>query len=310
MDRAALDSVSVVVPVFNEEDNVHPLLEGILAAMRSTGLRFEAIFVDDGSSDATAERLRERVVRTPELVLIRLGRNCGQSVALQAGFDRARGDAIVTLDGDLQNDPEDIPRLLERIGEGADVVSGWRVKRREPLWLRRIPSWVANRLIRLLTRVPIHDQGCSLKAYRRSVIERLSLYSDMHRFIAVLAMAAGATIEEIAVRHHPRVAGQSKYGIARVFKVVADLAIIEMLVRFQERPTRWFAVLGAPFLFAALASGLAVRSELVVLPAVALACGLTFLWCLCAGLLGELILRTSDTRPARRVLYREVPSER
>ncbi len=319
LDRAARGedatprSLSVVVPVQDEEENVLPLLERTLRALRPLGVPFEVIFVDDGSRDQTAPRLRERVGTTPELVLLELAGNRGQSVALQAGFDRARGDVIVTLDGDLQNDPADIPRLLEEIAEGADVVSGWRQQRRDKLLLRKAPSWAANRLIRALTRTPIHDQGCALKAYRREVLERLRLYSDMHRFIVVLTMAVGASIVEVPVRHHARLAGRSKYGLSRVFKVLTDLLIIQMLTRFQESPTRWFSLLGLPFLAAAVASGLATLgagSATVVPTTLTLVFGLAFLWCVLAGLLGEIVIATSRGRSRRRVVFRELRAAR
>lgn len=301
-------SLSVVVPVFDEEENVGPLVEGIVSAVRSLGRPFEVVVVDDGSSDGTLAALRALVPRTPELVVVALRRNFGQTLALQAGFDRARGEAIVTMDGDLQNDPTDIPRLLEKLEQGADVVSGWRAHRQDTLVLRKLPSWVANRLIRWITGVPIHDQGCSLKAYRRPVVRGLGLYSDMHRFIAILTMPLGAAIEEIEVQHHARVAGTSKYGISRVFKVLADLLTIQMLTRFHESPTRWFGLVGAPFLLGALATGLAAIvtwSDSVVLPTVSLLLGLNFIACLFAGLLGEAIIDTSGRRPRPTVGARE-----
>lgn len=311
--RAAPESLSVVVPVYNEESNAAPLVEGIVEAVRPLGIPFELIVVDDGSSDATVPVLRSKAAQTPELVVVALRRNFGQTPALQAGFDRARGEVIVTLDGDLQNDPRDIPRLLERLEAGADVVSGWRVDRQDAMVVRKIPSWLANRLIRLVTRVPIHDQGCSLKAYRREVIERLSLYSDMHRFIAILTMPHGAAIDEIEVRHHPRVAGESKYGLSRVLKVMADLMTIQMLTRFRESPTRWFGLLGAPFALGSLLTGIAgvwMWGEWIVLPTVSLLLGLIFASCLFAGLLGEAIIDTMGHLERRPVVVREVASGR
>jgi glycosyltransferase involved in cell wall biosynthesis len=302
-------SLSVVVPVFNEEENVALLVERIVAALRPLARPFELIVVDDGSSDGTLAALRALLPSTPELVAVQLRRNFGQTAALQAGFDRARGDWIVTLDGDLQNDPADIPRLLERIEAGADVVSGWRRRRQDTLLLRKLPSWAANRLIRLLTRVPIHDQGCSLKAYRREVVEHLALYSDMHRFIVVLAMGVGASIEEVEVRHHPRLAGRSKYGLSRVLKVVSDLFTIRMLTGFQEHPTRWFALMGLPFFVGAVVCGLLALpggEDSVVLPAVSLLMSLVFAWCVLAGWLGELIMASAARGSGRRTVFREL----
>jgi len=306
--ESTASTLSVVVPVFNEEGNAAPLVSGIVDAVRPLGIPFELVVVDDGSRDRTSEVLRGLVPQAPELVVIRLRRNFGQASALQAGFDRARGDIIVTLDGDLQNDPKDIPRLLARIDAGADVVSGWRVNRQDAMLLRKIPSWVANRLVRWATGVPIHDQGCSLKAYRREVVERLDLYSDLHRFIAILTMPQGAAIQEIEVRHHPRVAGQSKYGLSRVLKVLIDLTALQMLTRFRESPTRWFGLLGAPFLVASAATGIAslgVADHLVVLPTVSLLLGLVFLSCLFAALLGEAIIDTLGRTERNRFVVRE-----
>jgi len=285
-----------------------PLVAGIVEHCRPIGLPFEVVIIDDGSGDATVQRLVDLSARVPELVVVQLRRNFGQTAALQAGFDRARGDVIVTMDGDLQNDPKDIPRLLERLRQGADVVSGWRANRQDTLVLRKIPSWVANRLIRGVTKVPIHDQGCSLKAYRRKVVEGLDLYSDMHRFITIMAMPSGAVIDEIEVEHHARVAGESKYGISRVFKVMADLLTIQMVTRFRASPLRWFALIGLPFLMASLGIGLVSVfqwSELIVLPTVSLLFGMTFVFCLLAGVLGEAIIDLSGQTRRRSVMVRE-----
>ncbi len=300
-------SISIVVPVFNEEENAEPLVRSIAHAVRPLGLPFELVIVDDGSHDGTVRRLRALLSSIPELVLVCLRRNFGQTPALQAGFDRARGDVIVTRDGDLQNDPRDIPRLLEEISRGADVVSGWRRERKDTLVLRKLPSWIANRLIRWVTGVPIHDQGCSLKAYRAEVLRGLDLYGDMHRFIAVLTLPLGAGIREIEVRHHPRVAGSSKYGISRVLKVLADLFSIQMLTRFRENPLRWFGTLGLPVLAAALIASLAAIVSwpgTIVMPAVTVLCSLSFLSCVFYGLLGEAIVESAGRGRTRRALYR------
>jgi len=293
-------SLSVVVPVYNEAANAEPLVRRIALAVRPLGLPCEIVVVDDGSRDDTLPILRGLVPEVSELVVVALRRNFGQTLALQAGLDRARGDAIVTMDGDLQNDPADIPRLLDALSAGADVVSGWRRDRRDAVVLRKIPSWVANRLIRLVTRIDIHDQGCALKAYRREVIRGLDLYADMHRFIAILTLPLGASITEIEVRHHPRVAGTSKYGISRTFKVLADLFTIQMLTWFRERPMRWFTLMGIPFLVATLLAGLmALVSDAgtVVPAAIALLTTTSFLACLLLGLLAEFVLSTSGPGP-------------
>jgi len=295
-------SVSVVVPVYDEQENAEPLVRGIVEAVRPLDVPFEVVVVDDGSSDDTLTVLRRLLESVPELVVIALRRNFGQTLALQAGLDRARGEAIVTLDGDLQNDPRDIPRLLERLAAGADVVSGWRKDRQDAVVLRKIPSWIANRLIRGVTGIQIHDQGCSLKAYRKSVVQNLDLYADMHRFIAILTMPLGATIEEIEVRHHPRTAGESKYGISRTFKVMADLFTIQMLTWFRERPMRWFTLLGSPFLLLTVAAGLLALlgdGNMVVPAAIVVMGGTGFLACLLLGLLAEFVVSTSGPGPKR-----------
>ena len=302
------ESLSVVVPVFDEEANARPLVEGIAAAVRPLGIPFEIVVVDDGSRDKTREVLRSLTATTPELVVVNLRRNFGQTLALQAGLDRARGRAIVTMDGDLQNDPQDIARMLERLEAGADVVSGWRRQREDALVLRKVPSWIANRLVQVVTGIAIHDQGCSLKAYRREVIEALDLYGDMHRFIAVMTLPLGAVLEEVEVTHHPRVAGRSKYGIGRVFRVIVDLFALQMLTRFRESPLLWFGLLGAPFLVGAIGSALlAVTREesTLVLPTAAMLFVITFTSCVMFGLLSELIIETSGHARTRRIVTHE-----
>jgi glycosyltransferase involved in cell wall biosynthesis len=286
-------SLSVVIPVFNEQENARPLVESTVRAVRDLAIPFELILVDDGSRDLTLQELRALQAETPELVVVALARNFGQTLALQAGLDRARGEIVVTMDGDLQNDPADIPLLLAAIAEGNDMVSGWRKDRQDAVVLRKIPSWIANRMIRGVTGVTIHDQGCSLKAYRREVIENLDLYADMHRFIAILTMSVGARIAEVEVHHRARVAGTSKYGISRTLKVLADLFTIQLLTWFRERPLRFFAILGTPFLAGIVLSllwALLVPGSGLVLGAVAFVAGTTFGTCLMVGLLGEFLV--------------------
>jgi glycosyltransferase involved in cell wall biosynthesis len=286
---------------------VAPLVQGVAGVLRRLGRPFEIVVVDDGSRDATLSRLRELREEVPELVVLALRRNFGQTAALKAGLERARGEAIVTMDGDLQNDPEDIPRLVAALEAGADVVSGWRRQRRDTL-LRKVPSWLANGLIRLLTRVPIHDQGCSLKAYRRSVVRGLDLYADLHRFVAILAMPLGARIEEIEVRHHSRTAGSSKYGLSRTTKVMLDLFEITMLTGFREHPIRWFAIVALAFLAAALAIVTMVLlggGEGVVFTAVGFLALFSFTGCMLYGLLAETLLELVGRGRSRGVLHRE-----
>lgn len=247
---AAALHLSVVVPLFNEERNVPVLHEALTHALRGIGCTYEIVVVDDGSSDGTPQLLRALAQDDPHLRVIQFRRNYGQTAAMSAGFDHARGEYVVSMDGDLQNDPADIPRLLALLEEGYDIVCGWR-RHRKDAWLSRLlPSKLANFLIRRATRVPIHDTGCSLKAYRAWVVRSLDLYSDMHRFIAALAAGLGARVAEIPVRHHPRRYGRSKYGLGRIFRVVADLLTIKMLIQFSAHPIRWFTLLALPLLLA------------------------------------------------------------
>ena len=236
--------VSIVIPVRNEEPNVEPLCQAVRAAMVATGRTFEVILVDDGSTDGTFPLLSRLAERDRNLKLVRLRRPYGQTEALAAGFDHARGDVIVPMDGDLQNDPADIPRLLEKIDEGYDVVSGWRRERKDGI-VRRLPSRVANWLIGRVTGVRLHDYGCTLKAYRAEIVRETSLYGEMHRFLPALAHQAGAAITEIPVQHHARAAGRSNYGLGRTFKVVLDLVTVKFLSTWSTKPSYVFGGSGA-----------------------------------------------------------------
>ncbi len=229
-------AVSIVVPVYNEEDSLPQLYREVAAAMDSIGRNAELILVDDGSTDRTTRLAGEIAARDSRVLVILLRRNFGQTPALQAGIDQARGEIVITMDGDLQNDPADIPLFLEKLEEGCDIVCGWRKNRKDNLWHRKIPSWAANRLLRLMTGVNIHDSGCSLKAYRGSVIRNARLYSDLHRFIPAITSLSGARVGEIVVHHRARKFGQTKYGISRTWKVLADLWMIKMIVGFITRP--------------------------------------------------------------------------
>jgi glycosyltransferase involved in cell wall biosynthesis len=231
--------LSIIVPLYNEEDNVRPLFEAIAAALAPLPLTAELLLIDDGSRDATFERALE-LPRDgkPKLRVIKLRRNYGQTAAMAAGIEHARGRILVTMDGDLQNDPRDIPRFLAEIDKGYDLVVGWR-KARKDHWSRVLPSKVANRLIGWITGVPIKDNGCSLKAYRAELIKEIPLYAEMHRFIPAMASLAGARIAEIEVRHHARRFGRSKYGFSRIYKVLVDLVVIATILDFARRPMRW-----------------------------------------------------------------------
>lgn len=234
--------LSIIVPLYNEEDNVHLLHAAIRDAVRPLGLSTEIVFVDDGSRDRTFERALELPRTDPTLRLIKFRRNAGQTAAMVAGIDHARGDVLVTMDGDLQNDPQDIPLFLEKIREGYDLVVGWRHNRQDH-WSRVLPSKVANWLIGKVTGVPIKDNGCSLKAYRADLIKNIPLYNEMHRFIPAMASLAAPRIAQIKVRHHPRRFGQSKYGFSRIYKVFVDLLTIRTILTFSRRPAYWLGLL-------------------------------------------------------------------
>ncbi len=235
--------ISVVVPVYNEKDNVKLLYEKIKDVMVKNNYEHEIIFVDDGSTDGTFDVLKEIAEKDKKFKVIRFRRNFGQTAAMAAGFDYAHGDIIVSMDGDLQNDPEDIPKLLEKIEQGYDVVSGWRKDRQdEPK--RVFLSRVANKLISKITKVELHDYGCSLKAYRADIAKNLHMYGEMHRFIPALANIYGATITEIPVRHHPRKFGKSKYNLSRTFRVIVDLIVVYFMQKFMTRPMHFFGIIG------------------------------------------------------------------
>ncbi len=236
-------TISVVIPLYNEEENVAELHRRVKSAMDGTGKEYEVIFVDDGSTDRTLPLLQEIQSADRNAVVLSLRRNFGQTAAFAAGFDYARGDVIVTLDGDLQNDPDDIPKLLELLPEN-DIVSGWRKKRKDPFLSRRLPSIMANWLISKVTGVTLHDYGCSLKAYRREVVKNLKLYGEMHRFIPAVANWYGVKIAEVETTHHPRLRGKSKYGISRTVRVVLDLITVKFLQSFSTKPLQFFGPIG------------------------------------------------------------------
>jgi len=241
--------ISIVVPLYNEEECARLLYESITNVMKGLNRRYEIIFVDDGSTDATFERAKTIHEKDPHLKVIKFRRNYGQTPAMQAGFDHAMGKIIVSMDGDLQNDPKDIPKFLEKIEEGYDIVCGWRKNRKDKLVTRKIPSKVANWLIGKVTGVKIHDNGCSLKAYRSAVIKETSLYSEMHRFIPAMTSIIGARYTEIVVNHHAREFGTSKYGLSRIWKVFMDIFTIKTLLGFSTSHGIWFGMLSIPFLF-------------------------------------------------------------
>lgn len=297
----SVPDVSIVVPIYNEVENLPDLVARIGQAMAGQPLSFELLAVDDGSTDGSRAQLRELAATTPWLRPVFLARNYGQSSALQAGFDRVRGRYVVTLDADLQNEPGDIPLLLQRLETDPDVdmVSGWRHQRQDKALSRRLPSMLANRLISRSTGVHLHDYGCALKAYRRPIIDRIRLYGELHRFIPSLAKEAGARITEVPVRHHARTRGVSKYGIDRTFRVILDLMLIVFFMRYRHRPLHAFGGMGLwlatpGLLMLAWLAGLKLLGHdvggrpLLITGVMLLLMGLQLI---VAGLVGEMLIR-------------------
>jgi glycosyltransferase involved in cell wall biosynthesis len=236
--------ISVIIPVYNEEKNISPLHSEIKEVMTSLGNTYEIIFINDGSHDHTLDELKRVKKDNAEVIIIDFTRNFGQTPAIMAGFEHASGDIIITMDGDLQNDPHDIPALIKRLESGYDLVSGWRKNRKDDLFLRVIPSRVANKLISKWLGVPLHDYGCTLKAYKRNVIKDIRLYGEMHRFIPAIASWKGAKITELEVNHRPRKHGKTKYGLDRTVKVLLDLLLIAFLSEYSTNPVRFFGGMG------------------------------------------------------------------
>ena len=309
---SAPPDLSVVVPLYNEEESLPHLVEQLLAALRPSGERFELVLVNDGSSDRTAEVLERLSQDIPELVGVLLRKNYGQTAAMAAGFDVAQGEVIVSLDGDLQNDPADIPMLLAKLREGYDLVSGWRHQRQDAALQRKLPSKIANRLIGRVTGVRLHDYGCSLKAYRRDVLSDMRLYGELHRFLPALAFIEGARITEVKVNHRARQFGSSKYGIDRTFRVLMDLLTVWFMKRFLTRPMYVFgfggliaillSLVASSYLLAVKLMGGDIANRPLLTLAVVL--GLAGIQLFCFGLLGELQIRTyheSQDRPIYRI---------
>ena len=236
--------LSVIVPVYNESGNLSPLHDALVSALDAAQVEFEVLYVDDGSSDGSSDELRAIVASDPRARVIRFVRNYGQTAALSAGFRHARHPLLATMDADLQNDPADIPAMLKLLNEGHDVVCGWRADRKDPALSRRLPSWLANRLIAWLSRVDLHDYGCTLRVYRREYVKGVPLYGEMHRFIPIYVTWAGAKVVELPVRHHARVRGVSKYGLSRVPKVLLDLTTVKFLRDFYVTPIYFFGWAG------------------------------------------------------------------
>ena len=293
-------NLTVIVPLYNEEDSVTPLYDAIVKSVDTMGVDYEMLFVDDGSKDNTVAVASKLAEKDKRLRIIKFRRNYGQTPAMAAGIDNACGSILVTMDGDLQNDPDDIPMLVRKIDEGFDIVVGWRHKRQDKLITRKIPSVVANWLIGKITGVPIKDNGCSLKAYRADVIKNIPLYSEMHRFIPAMTSLAGTNIAEVKVKHHARAFGESKYGLSRIYKVFIDLITIKTILSSFSRPliifavgAGFFALIGAIILLAAITQH--HTPNLIFYSVSILYCSLAIsllLW----GLLGELIYQTGDLK--------------
>ena len=293
--------ISVFLPVYNEEPNLRPLHAKLEEALKRLNRTAEIIYVDDGSTDGSLKVLREVAESDKRVRVVALKRNYGQTAAMAAGIDAAHGEVLIPMDADLQNDPADIIRLLDKLDEGYDVVSGWRKNRKDKMVTRKIPSMIANRLISWIGGVPLHDYGCSLKAYRREALQDVRLYGEMHRFIPIYASWAGARVSEIPVEHHPRTMGKSKYGLSRTLKVVFDLMTIKFMASYQTKPIYVFGSFGMLAFFVSVVAGLYavflklfhkadfVQTPLPILAIVMFAVGIQFLL---MGLLAEMLVRT------------------
>ena len=293
--------VSIVIPIYNEEESLQPLYDRLKPLLDGWDRTFEVVLIDDGSSDNSPQILRELHAQDPRLQVILLRRNFGQTAAFAAGFDHAQGAVVVTMDGDLQNDPADIPMLLDKIDEGYDIVSGWRVDRQDKYWTRRFPSQIANGLISRLTGIELHDYGCSLKAYRREVVENVHLYGEMHRFIPALASWMGVRVAEMPVNHSARKYGSSKYGLSRIVRVVLDLITVKFLLDYATRPIQIFGLLGLGTLSIGSALGAYLTiirlffnqaigdRPMIILAALLIMIGVQLI---IMGLLGEIMVRT------------------
>jgi glycosyltransferase involved in cell wall biosynthesis len=293
--------ISVTVPIFNEVESIRPLHAGVSAVLKELGRPWELVLVNDGSSDGSTDALDRLAAIDPNVKVIHLRRNYGQTAAMMAGFDYARGDIIIPMDGDLQNDPSDIPRLLAKLDEGFDVVSGWRKGRQDAKVTRNFPSWMANRLISVISGVHLHDYGCSLKAYRKDVIKDVKLYGEMHRFVPIYASWQGARVTEMPVTHHPRQFGRSKYGLERTVKVVLDLIVVKFLAQFAQKPMYVFGTVGLLSLLVSVISGVwalflkfgeQISFVQTPLPLLFVLTAITGVMCILMGLLAELLTRT------------------
>jgi len=293
--------LSIVVPVFNEQDNVFPLFDQLRGALAKVNDGFEVVFVDDGSTDQTEANLKKVAEADNRFKIVSFRRNFGQTAAMMAGIDYAAGDIIIPLDGDLQNDPADIPRLLDKLAEGYDVVSGWRQERKDASLRRNLPSRIANRLISRMSGVELHDYGCTLKAYRRQVVKGVRLYGEMHRFIPIYASWEGGRVTEIPVNHFPRIHGHSKYGLERIVKVLLDLLLVKFLSKYATKPIYVFGGFGLIGIAISFVAGLyalylkffaGISFISTPLPLLVVLTFVTGIMSILMGLIAEIIMRT------------------
>jgi glycosyltransferase involved in cell wall biosynthesis len=296
-----INLLSVIVPVYNEAYNILPLYEKVVGIVPSLDCDLEMIFVNDGSVDGSRSILDDLASRDRRVKVIHFRRNFGQTTAIMAGIDYSSGDVLIPMDGDLQNDPQDIPKLLAKLQEGYQVCSGWREERKDHPLKRNLPSRIANWLISAISGVRLHDYGCSLKAYRREVIKGVKLYGEMHRFIPIYATWQGARVAEIPVTHHPRIHGKSKYGLERTFKVILDLIVVKFLAQYAQKPIYVFGTFGLLSLFVAFIAALAALYYKIFgeksfietpLPLIFVMASITGIMCILMGLLAEIIMRT------------------
>jgi glycosyltransferase involved in cell wall biosynthesis len=313
LDESAADAggevpeISVFLPVLNEEPNLRPLHERLDKALSALSRTAEIIYVDDGSTDGSLGVLREIAEKDPRVHVVSLRRNYGQTAAMSAAIDAARGDVLIPMDADLQNDPSDIGRLLEKLDEGYDVVSGWRKERQDKMVTRKIPSMIANWIISIIGGVKLHDYGCTLKAYRRQFLKDVRLYGEMHRFIPIYASWVGARVTELPVKHHPRTMGTSKYGLSRTFKVMLDLMTIKFMASYHTKPIHVFGMFGMLSFFVSTVAAIwavirklggesFIRNPLLVIAIVMFAVGVQFIL---MGLLAEMLVRTYHESQAK-----------
>jgi glycosyltransferase involved in cell wall biosynthesis len=310
-----MSKLSIVIPIYNEVENIDPLHKQLVDALDRWTNDWEIVFVNDGSTDGSTQAIDEITATNAKTKAVHFRRNFGQTASIMAGIDYSTGDIIVTMDGDLQNDPKDIGLLVAKLEEGYDVVSGWRQSRQDTEWGRRWPSQAANRIISWMSRLRLHDYGCTLKAYRRWTIENVRLYGEMHRYIPIYASWQGARVTELPVTHHPRLHGKSKYGLSRIRRVLLDLVVIFFLDRAMDRPMQFFGTAGLYLLGGAMLAGLyavglrvfeGVSFILTPLPLLVSLLTISALLCLFFGVLAEVQMRTYyETRNKRAYLVRE-----